>query len=113
MRLRILRFKFSLPAPGWSRFPYHTSLSKRGQSGSIRLLHFFCVNNVRLGRRLGIGTRLAAKALREQAQKVTSTEGSHPPAPAPAPRREARREPAPSKSRPVDKRTAVPGNVVR
>ncbi len=114
MRLRILRFKFSLPAPERSRFSYHTLVSTRGQCRTARLLHFFCVDKVRLGRRLGIGTRLAAKALREQAQNVASVRNASSAAPA------AQRRPAPtppraeSKPRPVTTRGAVPsGNLVR
>ncbi|MHB1957956.1 MAG: hypothetical protein ACYCO5_02880 [Acidobacteriaceae bacterium] len=72
------------------------------------------MDKVRLGRRLGIGTRLAAKALREQARNVASA-GS-----ASSVDRAAQRRPEPvppsaePKPRPVTTRSAIPsGNLVR
>jgi hypothetical protein len=89
-------------------------VSTRGQCRSVRLLHFFCVDKVRLGRRLGIGTRLAAKALREQAQNVGSVGNAS----SAAPVTQKRAAPTPprveSKPRPVTTRSADPsGNLAR
>jgi len=72
------------------------------------------VDKVRLGRRLGIGTRLAAKALQQQAQNVASGGDASPAKPA-TPRRP---DPTPprveSKPRPVTTRGAAPSaNLVR
>lgn len=110
MRLRILRFKFSLPAPERSRFSYHTLVSTRGQCRTARLLHFFCVDKVRLGRRLGIGTRLAAKVLREQAHNVASAGNASSPAPAAQRHPEPARPRAEANPRPVETRSAVPSS---
>jgi hypothetical protein len=109
-----LRFKFSLPAPKWSRFSYHTLLSRRGQRGAVRLLHFFCVDNVRLGRKLGIGTRLAAKVLREQAHNATSTGNAPSSVPSAKPGSEAARTPASAAPRRVVTRSAASsGSILR
>ncbi|MDR5730147.1 MAG: hypothetical protein RB191_22270, partial [Terriglobia bacterium] len=71
------------------------------------------MDKVRLGRRLGIGTRLAAKVLREQAGKATSTVGARQPIPAEERRPEERRIPTPGAPRPAARRTPVPSSVVR
>ncbi|MHB8390034.1 MAG: hypothetical protein ACYDBH_10680 [Acidobacteriaceae bacterium] len=71
------------------------------------------MDNVRLGRRLGIGTRLAAKVLREQAAKATSTDGVRPSIPAEERRPEERRIPTPGAPSPAARRTPVPSSVVR
>jgi hypothetical protein len=109
-----LAIQIQPPAPKWRRFSYHTLLSRRGQCRTARLLHFFCVDKVRLGRRLGIGTRLAAKALREQAQNLGSAGNSSSAAPA-TQRRPASAPPrAEAKPRSVTMRSVVPsGNLVR
>jgi hypothetical protein len=72
------------------------------------------VDNVRLGRRLGIGTRLAAKVLRQQASNVASARNASSASPA------TRRGPDPaetkekSKPQPVQARRVVPSrDIVR
>ncbi|MGB8481759.1 MAG: hypothetical protein WCE63_23395 [Acidobacteriaceae bacterium] len=72
------------------------------------------MDKVRLGRRLGIGTRLAAKALREQAQNVASAGNASSAAPAAQRYVEPTPPRAESKPRPVTARRAIPsGNLVR
>jgi hypothetical protein len=79
-----------------------------------RLLHFFCVDNVRLGRRLGIGTRLAAKVLREQAHHVSSSGSASSSVPAAERRSQAVPNPASGPPRSAVARKAVPsGNFIR
>lgn len=71
------------------------------------------MDKVRLGRRLGIGTRLAAKVLREQVHNVASTRN----APSSVPPTEIRPEPArpvAAKPRGEVKRSAIPSsNMIR
>jgi hypothetical protein len=76
----------------------------------MRLLHFSCVEYVNLGRKLGIGTRVAAKILRNRAQNATSSAGNRTPAtPAPTTRRQQTTGPAkaqPTKNQ-LDTRTVT------
>jgi hypothetical protein len=68
------------PRGRWSRFPYHTLLSARGQRTRRGCYTFSVVEYVNLGRKLGIGTRVAAKILRERAQKASSSAPTKAPA---------------------------------
>jgi hypothetical protein len=72
------------------------------------------VDKVRLGRRLGIGTRLAAKALREQARHVASTGTAPSSAPTPGQRSQATQTAASPQPRSQATRNVVPGgNFIR
>jgi hypothetical protein len=64
------------------------------------------VDNVRLGRRLGIGTRLAAKVLRNQAQKASSNGSASAAMPAAERRQQAARPPAAAQPRSTGTRSA-------